>query len=167
MEVNDNDRKFLRFLWVDDINNINDNFDLVTYQFTRVLFDMRPSQFLLVAIIIKHLENYEADQEFIETFHRNLYADDSVRGAQSTAAAFELYLISKYWLLEAGLRLRKWQSNDMQLEQKFARYEKEEPAADIWKVLDVTWKNRTDTSEVKLDVLDDANENIITKRNVL
>ena len=87
---------------------------------------MRPSQFLLVAIIIKHLENYEADQEFIETFHRNLYADDSVRGAQSTAAAFELYLISKYWLLEAGLRLRKWQSNDMQLEQKFARYEKEE-----------------------------------------
>ena len=51
MEVNENDRKFLRFLWVNDINNINDNFDLVTYQLTQVLFGMGPS------ILISHRYN--------------------------------------------------------------------------------------------------------------
>ena len=67
-----------------------------------------------------------------------MYVDDSVTGAQSTVAAVEMYLKSKYQLLEAGLTLQKWHSNDMQLEQKFALYEKEEPTADILKVLVVT-----------------------------
>ena len=54
VEINEEDRDFLRFLW---INNVDyENPKVITYRFTRVLFGMGPSQFLLAAVILKHFD---------------------------------------------------------------------------------------------------------------
>ena len=57
VEVNEEERDFLRFLWVNDA--FADHSKIVQYRFTRVLFGMCPSQFLLAIVVLKHLEKYK------------------------------------------------------------------------------------------------------------
>ena len=52
--VDEEYRNFLRFLWVKDINGDENKFD--TYRFTRVLFGMNASQYLLLAAILRVIE---------------------------------------------------------------------------------------------------------------
>ena len=49
-----NDRNFLRVLWFDNVND--SNLKVIPYSYTRLLFSMNSSQFLLSVSIIRHLE---------------------------------------------------------------------------------------------------------------
>ena len=117
VRVNQKDRDFLRFLWIDDIHK--ENPEVVAYRFASVLFGLSPSPFLLNATISLHMEKYkETDYEIVRKFLADLYCDDSVSGAQTLEEAFELYLRSKRMLSEGGFNLRKWNSNDVELMEK-------------------------------------------------
>ena len=117
VEANEGERKFLRYLWIDNMKECNQS--IITYQFTCVLFGLGPAQFLLVATITKHLiENYKDDREFVAKFLRDPYIDDSISGAHSSDAAFQLSLKSKYRLSQAGMSLRKWHSSDPELQRR-------------------------------------------------
>ena len=104
------DRDVLRFLWVDDIDKFSP--EIVVLRFTRVVFGVSSSPFLLNATIKHHVEQYkEADCEFVEKFLRSIYVDDLSSGASEVDAAYELYLKSKLRLAEGGFNLRKFVSN--------------------------------------------------------
>ena len=66
VEVNEEHRNFLRFLWIEDINDPNSQ--KIVYRFTRVIFGMTSSQFLLTAVIMKHLSKYREDSIFVNQF---------------------------------------------------------------------------------------------------
>ena len=174
VEVNEEDRDFLRFLWLDDVNSKKPN--VVTYRFTRVIFGMNSSQFLLASVIVKHLEKYKDDTKFVDNFLRNLYVDDIISGGESVQEALELYVKSKYRLLEAGLTLRKWHSSDSALEKRISTFENENnatqnvstPSSKEQKVLGVTLVNTEDIFHLNLSIDQCRVEEFVnTKRNVL
>ena len=104
------DRDVLRFLWVDDITK-NDP-KIMIYRFTRVVFGVMDSQFLLNGTIKHHIEKYqEEDPEFVQKFLSDIYVDDLSFGDKDDNAAYELYIKSKQRLSEGGFNLRKFLSN--------------------------------------------------------
>ena len=104
------DQVVLRFLCVDDIDKFSP--EIVVLRFTRVVFGVSSSPFLLNATIKHHIEQYkEADPEFVEKFLRSIYVDNLSSGASEVDAAYELYLKSKLRLAEGGFNLRKFVSN--------------------------------------------------------
>ncbi len=76
------DRNVLRFLWVDDISK--DKPEIITLRFTRVVFGVSSSPFLLNATIAHHIGQYESvDPAFVEKFQRISTLTTLVPGAQT------------------------------------------------------------------------------------
>ena len=108
------DRNVLRFLWVDDISKQVP--EVVVLRFTRVVFGVSSSPFLLNATIRHHMENYStAFPEFVKMFLRSIYVDDVSYGADDVDSAYELYPKSKTTLAEGGFNLRKFVTNSVTL----------------------------------------------------
>ena len=63
------DRDSFRFLWIRDIRAV--------LRFTRVVFGVKSSPFLLNATIHQHMQKYrEVDPSFVDTFLSSIYVDD-------------------------------------------------------------------------------------------
>ena len=104
------DRDVLRFLWVDAIDKPSP--EIVVLRFTRVVFGVSSSPFLLNATIKHHIERYkETNPEFVEKFLRSIYVDDLSSGAPETNTGYELYLKSELRLAEGEFSLRKFVAN--------------------------------------------------------
>ena len=112
----------LRFLWVDDIEKKNP--EIMVLRFTRVVFGVCSSPFLLNATLKHHIERYKnEDPEFVDQFLRSIYVDDLSSGAADNNAAYELYLKCKLQLAEGGFKLRKFTSNSSQLTEQIQQNE--------------------------------------------
>ena len=73
------DRNVLRFLWVDDISKKEP--EIVVLRFTRVVFGVSSSPFLLNATVAHQIGQYETvDPVFVEKFLENIYVDDLAAG---------------------------------------------------------------------------------------
>ena len=108
------DRNVLHFLWVDDISKQVS--EVVVLRFTRVVFGVSSSPFLLNATIRHHMENYStAFPEFVKTFLKSIYVDNVSYGADNVDSAYELYVMSKTTLAEGGFNLRKFVTNSVTL----------------------------------------------------
>ena len=80
VSVNDRDRDSLR-LW--SANPSVESAELITLRFTRVVFGVSASPFLLNATINHHMETYrELDPNFIDKFLSSIYVDDVVSGSR-------------------------------------------------------------------------------------
>ena len=109
------DRDVLRFLWYRDA--FGDQLDLMELRFTRVVFGVSSSPFLLNATIRHHLEKYEATHpSLIKKLQRSLYVDDLASGAEDEEQAYQMFTVSKKILEEAGFNLRKFYSNSATLQ---------------------------------------------------
>ena len=64
------DRDVLRFIWIDDI--LHENPKLFIYRFTRVVFGVNASLFLLNAMIDHHIRSYAEDPSFVDMFLSSL-----------------------------------------------------------------------------------------------
>ena len=138
ISMTERDRDVLRFLWVEDVSNSVP--ETIVLRFTRVVFGVGSSPFLLNATIRRHLEKHAAvHPELVSKLLRSTYVDDIVTGADSDEAAYRLYKESKEILQEAGFNLRKFSSNSAQLHH---RVQKEE-TSDIPPVL----SNATESEE--------------------
>ena len=74
------------------------------FRFTRVVFGVSSSPFLLNATIRHHVEKYsDAYLNFVDTFLKSICVDDVSYGANSVDQAYELYFQSKHILAEAVL----------------------------------------------------------------
>ena len=81
VHMNETDKDVLRFLWVDDIDKAEPK--VITLRFTRVVFGLSSSPFLLNATIKHHIEQYEqCDPEFTRKFLESIYVDDLTLGGQ-------------------------------------------------------------------------------------
>ena len=116
------DRDALRFLWIDDVND--DDPKVVIYRFTRVVFGVTASPFLLNGTIKHHIEKYlDEDPEFVKKFLSGIYVDDLSSGGEDDDAAYELYVKSKQRLNEGGFNLRKFLSNSPTLMERIQQNE--------------------------------------------
>ena len=111
------DRNVLTFLWVDDISK--EKPEIIVLRFTRVVFGVSSSPFLLNATIAHHIGQYETvDPTFVERFLENIYVDDLSAGGASVSDTYEFYVKSKLRLAEGGFNLRKFMSNSKELMNK-------------------------------------------------
>ena len=113
--VDDKDRDVLRFIWVDDVNK--EDPQLQTYRFTRVVFGVSSSPFLLNATIKFHLESFrETHQSVVERLLQSTYVDDIVAGTNSEDEAFEFYTQAKELFRSGGFNLRKFLTSSKELQ---------------------------------------------------
>ena len=109
------DTDVLRFLWIDDIAKPDP--DVRVLRFTRVVFGVSSSPYLLNATLDHHLRLFSfTDQELVEVLLRSIYVDYVVAGAANEEAALKLYKESKRVLQEGGFNLRKFLTNKPQLQ---------------------------------------------------
>ena len=72
ISVTPKDRDVLRFLWIDDPSSSEPR--IVTLRFTRVVFGVSPSPFLLNATIKCHVEKYlSSHPELVKTLMQSIY----------------------------------------------------------------------------------------------
>jgi len=106
---------------MDDV--LKDAPTIQTYRFTRVVFGVSSSPFLLNATIKHHLEKYgKTYPQFVQLF---VYVDDVRFGVDNDDDAYKLYLKSKTILREGGFNLRKFVTNSMTLQQRINEAETE------------------------------------------
>ena len=105
ISVNPDDRDVLRFLWVE--NPFDNDVKPVMLRFTRVVFGVSSSPFLLNATIRHHLELYHpSESDLVESLSRSTYVDDIIAGADSEDDAFRLYAESKEMLSHGSFNLK-------------------------------------------------------------
>ena len=122
ISVSEKDQNVLRFLWVDDI--MKPDPDIQVFRFTRVVFGVSSSPFLLNATIDHHLKLFApANPELVKTLRHSIYVDDVVAGARDESATMKLYEGSKRILQEGGFNLRKFITNAPQLQRAIERKE--------------------------------------------
>ena len=102
--------------------------DLLTVCFTRVVFGVSASPFLINATIRHHLEGY-SPSDVIDKLLKSFYVDDLVSGADDEKEAYKLYRDSKSILKQGGFNLRKFRSNSSMLQLMIDSQEMPDPSA--------------------------------------
>ena len=171
--VDERDRDVLRFLWVDDVTK--DEPEIRAYRFTRVVFGVSSSPFLLNATVKYHLESFRGtNKTVVKKLLKSTYVDDVISGADNIDEAFELYTQAKEIFRKGGFNLRKFLSNCQPLQMRVDAAEQLPEATESEgkrapvKVLGVSWNSSDDTLAFDLSELSSvAMELHPTKRNVV
>ncbi|GFX73792.1 integrase catalytic domain-containing protein [Trichonephila clavipes] len=111
IELDFRDRDFTRFFWTDNLNN-----EPYVLNFTRVLFGLRPSPYLLAATLKHHFKKYR--QQYPHTFellNSSIYVDGLICGQNDVPDALRTTLECFQIFSDAGILLSKWRSNSKQL----------------------------------------------------
>ena len=112
IRIHEIERDALRFHWQADLNS-----DVQTYRFTRVLFGLAPSPFLLGGVLECHLDTWaEKYPEEAERLRRSFYVDDLLTGGQDVKQAQTRKKLAQEIMSDATFELHKWHSNYPQLE---------------------------------------------------
>ena len=88
-------------------------------RFKRVTFGIKSSPFLLNATIQYHLKNM-ASTRVVQELLENLNVDDLLCGANSTKEINNMYCEADSIMLEAGMKLAKWNSNNVAIKEYVA-----------------------------------------------
>ena len=106
------DRDALRFPW-----KPRSQTDIETFRFTRALFALTSSPFLLGGVIQQHLRAWEQrEPELVAQIRRSLYVDDLISGAPSVKEAYQQKEGSTKIFADAKFTLHKWNSNAPEIE---------------------------------------------------
>ena len=121
--VDKKDENFLRFLWYDDV--FSDNLNIIVYRFTRAIFGLISSPFLLNEILKLHftklLFKYLRDNFINEKLLHDLYVDNLVSSFNSENLVCKFYQGACNILMLGGFQLCKWITNFENL-QKHKRF---------------------------------------------
>ena len=99
--------------------------ELRIFRYTRVVFGMSSSPFLLNATVKYHLERFlDSNEATVKRLLRSTCVDDIISGANSDEEAFELYTQAKETFRQGGFNLRKFLSNNRPLQSKIDSAEK-------------------------------------------
>ena len=161
---------FVRFLWYDDIYNLDANklndVKLATYRLCKVLFGVTSSPFLLSGTLLHHAEKYkDTDPAFVERLLQSLHVDDLNAGTNDIHEGIEFYNKCKFRLSEAGFNLRKFESNSPEMEHMIQE-EHFTPHSNT-KVLGLSWNKAEDTFKFSFTELLKLNIDVPTKRDIL
>ena len=122
VSMHERDRDSLRFFWVTDPHI--EPPEIVTIRFTRVIFGVFSSPFLLNATINHHMETYrQADPDFVDKFLSLIYIYDLVSGSNDLESTYKFYKKSRLRLAVVGFRLRKFITNSEELHHRIQENE--------------------------------------------
>ena len=162
------ERDALRFHW-----RANEHSQLETLRFTRALFGLAPSPFLLGGVIQHHLDSWRARYpESVREIERSLYVDDLITGSTTVSKAEKLRENAIEVFADATFKLHKWHSNvkdlqpasDTQTEEEtYAKQQLGAPAQGKAKLLGLSWDKGAD----KLSVTVPEQDATRTKRRIL
>ena len=100
--VDEQDRDALRFLWIDYIYATDPK--LVCYRFSKVVFGLNRSPFLLGATLNYHIQNCKLDDAKLkETLAQSTYVDDVVMGADTFERARGIFEKAKSFSFEGRI----------------------------------------------------------------
>ena len=153
VRIRETERDALRFHWIVDKTAKQ----VETLRFTREVFSLAPSPFLLNGVIQQHLENLQSRYpDTVNQIRKSLCVDDLISGGPSTDKA-------KCWkheatkiFADAKFELHKWHSNERELETSCEDYgqsfvkeqlENESPKEEC-KRLGLGWDRADDTLHV-------------------
>ena len=113
VRIREEDRDALRFHWLKDLTTET----VETLRFTRALFGLTSSPFLLGGVIQHLLESCRSTYPVIvEELRRSLYVDDLISGGPTIEKAQELKSTAIEIFAQGTFELHKWHSNDPQLD---------------------------------------------------
>ena len=146
------DRDALRFHWFKNLQKKT----IEVLRFTRALFGLAPSPFLLEGVIQQHLENFRTDYpEILSEIEKSLYVDDLISGGKNENEAEQLKSKSTEIFADATFSLHKWHSNVGKLEsptkvdgedtEAFAKQQLGMPNAGQGSILGLSWNKGKDT----------------------
>ena len=102
-----------------------DQRDLMELRFTRVVFGVSFSPFLLNATLRHHLDKYESSHpDPIKQLRQSLYVDDLACGAPDEEQAYVMLVSAKKILRNAGFNLRKFHSSSGALQARVSPLER-------------------------------------------
>nr|CAH7758002.1 unnamed protein product [Callosobruchus chinensis] len=168
IEVDENDRDALSFLWYKEpIANVSQLSKVVNYRRKRVTFGVNCSPFLLAATLKKRLQSQtEIFKDTCEILLRSFYVDDLVVAVDNGKDAERIFCEAKQVLATASMNSRKWCSNNLKLRKIMDC--KPIAIVEIRKILGILWEPSDDVLMMNLDpVLEKSQLQMVTKRIVL
>lgn len=166
VRIKEAERDALRFHW-----KAPGSEDIVVYRFTRALFGLTSSPFLLNGVLSVHLKSWKTRcPELVEEIRKNLYVDDLMTGGATINEVNEKKNQACEIFEDAGFKLHKWHSNVKELESAstndeevtFAKQELGGTKLQT-KLLGLPWDKSKDSLGVTLD----HEDNSTTKRSAL
>ena len=113
VRIREEDRDVMRFHWFKDLKTK----EIMTLRFTRALFGLSPSPFLLGGVIQQHLDKHQQQHpDVVEEIRKSLYVDDLVSGGETVEKVQQLKKTSTEIFNDATFQLHKWHSNAPVLE---------------------------------------------------
>ena len=107
VRIREADRDALRFHWKQ-----TEHSEIETLRFTRALFGLAPSPFLLSDVIEHHLDTWEAcEPHVVAELRKSLFVDDLTSGGMTVEEAKELKEGAFKIVKDATFTLHKWQSS--------------------------------------------------------
>ena len=144
IRIRECERDILRFYWIKN-QNVSDTEIL---RFTRLVFGLIQSPFILEAILQSHLSKYEKTYpKEIEEIKNSMYVDDMISGGNNEAEVVYLKNSAKTIFKEGGFVLHKWHSNNPRLEAN-AKQQLGSKSSET-KVLGIHWNKVRDTFELR------------------
>ena len=114
ISVHPKDCDVLRFLWVNDVTA--EEPEITTLRFTRVVFGISSSPFLLNATIQHHIKKYLASQPvLVKKIQESIYVDDVVGGDDVEECAYNFYKGAQRLLRGGSFNLQKFVTNSPSL----------------------------------------------------
>ena len=171
VRVRENERDALRFYWRSEEDS-----QLETLRFTRVLFGLAPSQFLLAGVIEQHLNSWEERYpNIVAELRKSLYVDDLLTGGQTIPQAEDRKEKTVEIFEDASFKLHKWNSNVSELEvngepsagndeETYAKQKLGGDSTDTT-ILGLKWNKSSDTLTVSFSTVDSVSTT--TKRTIL
>lgn len=161
VHLNESDRDVTRVLWVKNPDLPPTRENLRVLRFTRVLFGLNVSPFLLGATILFHLDRME-DKKLANTIARNLYVDNLIIATDDDSEAmFKLYNKVKTVFNGLSMNIREFQSNDQSFTDLLDECDKTSESE--VKVLGVKWSTKTDqitSSTTDIDILENSRRTV-------
>ena len=137
--VRKEDRDAMRFLW------INEAGDIKHYRHTVLPFGVRSAPYLAIETVHSHIKKFSTEYpDVTESLADSTYVDDYCTSEETVEDAIANIATSNHIMTEAGMKLRKYKSNNPEV----SKYLKEVGASidteDSRKVLGVHWKSAED-----------------------
>ena len=151
VRIREEDRDALRFHWLDDLHSKR----IMTLRFTRAMFGLVQSPFLLGGTVEQHLARYKdgPHSEVAAEIGKCVYVDDIIGGGDTAQDCLHFQNSAIAIFKEAGFLLHKWHSNVPHLEWGSEIQHEEEPSfakqqlgvgSGESKILGLSWKKFND-----------------------
>ena len=153
VRIKEEERDALRFFW-----KFKGHSEIETLRFTRALFGLTSSPFLLGGVIQQHLRAWEErEPELVAQIRKSLYVDDLITGAPTIQQTQQQKEKAITIFSDAQFTLHKWKSNAVELarpaeqhdneEQSFAKQQLGTKTSET-KLLGLPWDPAADTLSV-------------------